>query len=225
MPETVRLDKKIAAKGAEIAQELQKVFHEKGIYVVNLIGSPGSGKTSLLEAMAPKIRGEAAVIEGDIETEEDKKRIERVGLPAHQIQTRGACHLDAGMIEAALREFSVDGVRFLFIENVGNLVCPSSFAIGEDIKVSVISIAEGSDKPIKYPAAIRVSSAMVLTKTDLAPYVDCDLEKMERDARAVNPAIETFRVSCRTGEGVGLFVDWLKKRHERMTSTARNGYA
>ena len=209
MSQTVKLEEKVRAKGWEIAEELRASFRRQGIFVVNLIGSPGSGKTSLLEALAPSVRGRAAVIEGDLQTDEDKQRVERAGLRAHQINTIGACHLDAGMIRDALAQFPLDGIDLLFIENVGNLVCPASFEIGEDIKVTVVSVTEGADKPAKYPKAMRVSSALVVTKVDLLPHLDCDVERMKRDAVVHQPDLKVFTTSAKTGEGLAEFLAWL----------------
>ncbi len=211
MARKIRLEKKVRAAGWRVAEKLRKRFREAGIYVVNLIGSPGSGKTALLEAMAPRLKGRAAVIEGDLQTDQDKRRIERAGLPAYEINTVAACHLDAKMISRAVEEFPLDGVELLFIENVGNLVCPASFEVGEDIKVAVISVTEGDDKPAKYPVALRVSAGMVVTKLDLLPHLDCDVDRMERDAFEANPGLKIFRTSAKTGEGVGEFIGWLEE--------------
>ena len=209
MAKKISLDERVEAKGREIAEELRALFRARGIFAVNLIGSPGSGKTSLLEAMAGQLRERAAVIEGDLETDEDKRRIERAGLPAHQINTISACRLDAAMVRRAVGEMALDGVRLLFIENVGNLVCPASCEVGEDVKVAVISVTEGDDKPAKYPVALRAAAALVITKTDLLPHLRCDVERMRRDAQAVNPGLKIFRTSATTGDGVGEFVAWL----------------
>ena len=210
MSKTVKLEKRVQAKGHEIALELRELFRKKGIFVVNLIGSPGAGKTSLLEALAQHIAGRAAVIEGDLATDNDKRRIEQAGLRAYQINTVGACHLDAAMVRDALKEFPLDGIGLLFIENVGNLVCPASFEIGEDIKVAIVSTTEGEDKPAKYPKAMKVSSAMVVTKTDLLPYVTCDVDRMERDVREIVPDMPVFRTAATTGEGVEAFLQWIE---------------
>lgn len=212
MVQKIQIEQKVQAKGHEIAEELRAFFRERGIYVINLIGSPGAGKTSLLEALAPHVAGKAGVIEGDLATDEDKKRVERAGLRAYQINTVGACHLDAGMIRDALREFPVEGLRLLFIENVGNLVCPASYEIGEDVKVAVVSTTEGDDKPAKYPKAMKVSSALVVTKIDLAPYLTCDVERISRDVRAIKPDMPVFMTSARTGEGVGSFLRWIEEQ-------------
>lgn len=215
MTKTIRMEEKVHAKGQEIAEELHGIFREKGLFVVNLIGSPGSGKTSLLEALAPAIRGRAAVIEGDLQTDRDKQRIERAGLRAYQINTVGACHLDAEMIRAAVEDFPLDdSLDLLFIENVGNLVCPAGFAIGEDIKVAVVSVTEGDDKPAKYPSAMRAAAALVVTKVDLLPYIDCDLNRMEQDARELNPSMPVFRSSATTGDGIDEFLAWLDEQRK-----------
>ncbi|MBN2327077.1 MAG: hydrogenase nickel incorporation protein HypB [Candidatus Omnitrophica bacterium] len=220
MSKTIQLEKKVQSKSAEIAEELHQFFCERGIFVVNLIGSPGAGKTSLLEAMAPRLKGQAAVIEGDLQTDEDKQRIEKAGLPAYEINTVGACHLDAKMIRAALDEFPLGKVKYLFIENIGNLVCPAGFALGEDFKVSIISVAEGHDKPAKYPTALRNSRAMVITKTDLLPYIPCDINRMENDALAVNPDLKLFRTSTGEKDSTNAFLDWIaqeaESRHKRL---------
>ncbi len=211
MTKTLKLEEKVKTKGRELSETLRRFFQEKKIYVVNLIGSPGGGKTSLLEALAERLQGRTAVIEGDLQTDKDKIRIEKAGLPAYQLNTLGACHLDAKMIQQAVDEFSLDGAKMLFIENVGNLVCPASFEIGEDIKVAVISVPEGDDKPAKYPTALRVSSAMVITKMDLLPYIDCNIEQMEQDARAIRPDIKIFKTSTKTGEGLDEFLAWIEE--------------
>ncbi len=218
MSTTIQLEKKVQAKSAELAEGLQAFFQKRKIYVINLIGSPGAGKTTFLEALAPKLKGLAAVIEGDLQTDEDKRRIEKAGLPAYEINTIGACHLDAKMIQTALEEFPLGQVKFLFIENVGNLVCPAGFDIGEDIKVALISVTEGDDKPAKYPIALQNSKALVITKTDLLPHLRCSVERMERDALAANPDLRIFQSSATTGDGTDAFLQWIteqaKTRHE-----------
>jgi hydrogenase nickel incorporation protein HypB len=209
MSQKVKLEERVGAANAEIAQALRQQFRARGIFVANFIGSPGSGKTSLLEALAPRLRGRTAVIEGDLQTDEDKRRIERTGLPAYQINTGGACHLDARMIREALAQFPLGAARLLVIENVGNLVCPASFELGEDVKVTVVSVAEGDDKPAKYPVALKRSAALVITKIDLLPYITCDPERMQRDALAANPALKVFMTSARMGAGLEEFHTWL----------------
>ncbi len=221
MTRKIRLEQKVQAKGHEIASELRGFFRDHGVFVLNLIGSPGSGKTTLLEALAPHVKGRAAVIEGDLATDNDKRRIEKAGLRAYQINTVGACHLDAGVVRDALTEFPLDDVDLLFIENVGNLVCPAGFDIGEDMKVAVVSVTEGDDKPAKYPKAMKVSSALVITKTDLLPYVHCDVDRIEQGVRAVVAGMPVFRTSAETGEGVTELFAWIQtKAHERRKGAA-----
>ena len=212
MSKKIKLEEKVRAKGQELAEELQTFFRENGIFVVNLIGSPGAGKTALLENLASKLDGRAAAIEGDLATDNDKRRLEAAGLRAYQINTVGACHLDAGMIRDALKEFPLDDVDMLFIENVGNLVCPAGFVLGEDMKVAVVSVTEGEDKPAKYPKAIRVSSALVVTKIDLLPYVNCDVSRIENDVQTIVPGMPVFKTSSQTGEGIDMLLDWFNQK-------------
>jgi hydrogenase nickel incorporation protein HypB len=212
MSKTVKLEAKVRAKGWEIAEELRARFRAQGVFVVNLIGSPGSGKTTLLEALAPRLAGRAAVIEGDLATDRDKQRIERAGMRAWQINTVGACHLDAAMVRDALQQFPLDGVDLLFIENVGNLVCPASFEIGEDVKVAVVAITEGEDKPAKYPKAMKVASALAVTKVDLLPHVPCDIARMEADVQDLVPGMPVFRTSATTGDGLDELLTWIDHR-------------
>ena len=218
MTKRVTVEQKIQAKGHEIAQELRERFRKQGVFVVNLIGSPGAGKTSLLEAMAPMIKGRAAVIEGDLATDEDKQRVERAGMRAYQINTVGACHLDAAMVREALEHFPLDNIEILFIENVGNLVCPASFDVGEDVKVAVVSTTEGHDKPAKYPKAMRVASALVITKLDLAPHLDYDLDRVHRDIDELVPGMPVFETSAKTGKGLDPFLKWIA---EKATAVSR----
>ncbi len=197
-----------------IAQENQRVFSERGIYVLNLMGSPGTGKTTLLERTLERLRGrwKVGVIEGDIATSQDAERIARHGVPTVQINTGGACHLDGNMIRGALGELDLEGLDLLVVENVGNLVCPAEFRIGEDDKVMILSVTEGEDKPLKYPLMFQVSSALLLNKMDLLPYVDFDLERFRQYALKVNPRLEIMEVSCKTGEGLDRWVQWLEGR-------------
>ncbi len=190
----------------------------RGVFVVNLISSPGAGKTSLLERTAALLRTRSpelsfAVIEGDIATDQDAERIRRQGVAAVQINTHGDCHLEARMVASALDQLAqlVDLSRLdlLLVENVGNLVCPTDFDLGETAKVVVASVPEGHDKPSKYPATFHAARALVVNKIDLLPYVDCDLDRLVGDARAINPKLVVFPLSCRTGEGVDAWVGWL----------------
>ncbi len=182
-----------------------------GIRTINVMSSPGAGKTTLLERTIARLRGEMAigVIEGDIETSADAERIETAGAETVQINTRGACHLEAHMIRAALKELDIAHINLLFIENIGNLVCPSEWDLGEDLRAVVVSTTEGDDKPAKYPQMFAVSQVMIVNKLDLLPYVDYDVEKVKRQALAINPQLRIFQVSCRTGEGLDAWCEWL----------------
>lgn len=184
-----------------------------GVLAVNLMSAPGAGKTVLLEATLEALKGEfqIGVIEGDLETENDAARIRARGVPAYQITTGTACHLDAHMLHEALHHVKLDGLDLLFIENVGNLVCPVVFDLGETYRVAVVSAAEGHDKPAKYPALFRTAHVTVLNKVDLIPYLDFDEAQFTADVRRLNPQMPILRVSCRTGEGISEWVQWLQK--------------
>jgi hydrogenase nickel incorporation protein HypB len=176
-----------------------------------MMSSPGAGKTTLLERTIERLRGRLTlgVIEGDIETTADAERIERAGAETVQINTRGACHLEARMVGAALDQLDLAGVDLLVIENVGNLVCPAAWNLGEDARVVLASTTEGDDKPAKYPQMFAAADALVVNKLDLLPYVDYDMAKVRRYALAVNPRLRVFELSCRTGEGLDSWCEWL----------------
>ncbi len=197
-----------------LAEANRKRFDEAGILVVNLMSSPGAGKTSLLEKTVDGLRGRLAmaVIEGDIQSTYDAERIHRKGVQAVQINTDGACHLDGGMIRKALDAIDLNGVDVLVIENVGNLVCPAEFNLGEHHKVMILSVAEGDDKPLKYPLMFQISSALLINKIDLLPYIDCDIKKIHERARQLNASQDVFEVSCRTGEGLEAWLAWLEAK-------------
>jgi len=194
-----------------LAAENRKIFKDLGVYVINLMSGPGAGKTSILEQTIKGVNGriKLGVIEGDIAGDDDARRIGNLGTPVVQINTGGACHLDANMIRVVMDDLPLKDIDLLFIENVGNLVCPAEFNVGEDIKVMLLSIAEGHDKPLKYPLMFQESTALILNKIDLLPYTDADLEKMRKDSLSLNPKLKIFDVSCRTGEGIGDWVNWL----------------
>ncbi len=208
----LKLANKILTANERIAEGNRKFFDDRGIFVMNLISSPGAGKTTLLETTIKAIGGEVnlGVIEGDIMGTDDAERIDRLGVPVVQINTGGACHLDASMISDVLGELPLDKIRLLFIENVGNLVCPAEFKLGEDVKVAILSLTEGHDKPLKYPIIFQESKALLISKIDLKPVLDVDVEKIKRDARSLNPSIEIFEVSSKTGEGIEQWVKWIK---------------
>lgn len=208
----VVVGKDILAVNRKRAEDLRARFKQMGIKVVNMLSSPGAGKTSILEATIPKLQKvRAAVIEGDVATTRDAERLSHLGIPLVQITTLGACHLDASMVWKALEEMDLSGVDLLFIENVGNLVCPASFDLGENLRVVVLSVAEGTDKLAKYPAAFLSSQVVLINKMDLVPYTDFDLERVLADVRAMKPDMKTFTVSCRTGEGIDKWVEWLEE--------------
>jgi len=201
----------ILAANDGTAQKVRQILAEHAIRSINMMSSAGAGKTTLLEKTIARLQGRLGigVIEGDVETTADADRIAAVGAPTVQIITQGNCHLEANMVRAALETLDLALIDLLFIENVGNLVCPANWNLGEDIKVVVVSTTEGDDKPAKYPQMFAVSEVMVINKTDLLPYVDYDMDAVKRFALAVNPHLHIFEVSCRTGEGLDTWCDWL----------------
>jgi len=196
-----------------LAESLAAIFRVKGILCLNLMSSPGAGKTSLLERTLSDLKDEfrMAVIEGDLQTDNDARRVAATGAQAVQVNTEGGCHLDSGMVLDALKSIDTEGLDILFIENVGNLVCPAEFNLGEDHKISILSVTEGDDKPEKYPLMFHISSVMLLNKTDLLPYVDFDLERASAHARKLNAEIHVLPVSCRNGEGLDQWYGWLRR--------------
>lgn len=206
----VRLATPVLQENNEAARENRTLFQEQGLFVLNLMSSPGSGKTSTLERTIEHMGDlKLAVIEGDIYTTRDAERIEARGVPVVQINTAGACHLDARMIKPALDDFDLGALDLLIVENVGNLVCPAEFDLGEDARAVVLSVAEGNDKPMKYPLIFRLARVALINKVDLLPYTDCDVAELERDMTLINPDLRMFRVSARTGEGFAPWVEWL----------------
>jgi len=216
MTKKVDVKEGILAKNQMIADSLKLLFSEKKVFVINFVSSPGSGKTSLLEKVLPilKERFNIFVIEGDLQTENDAERIRKIGVDAHQITTNGACHLEAAWVEKVVSNLDLDKIDIIVIENVGNLVCPSSYDLGEDLKAVIVSTTEGEDKPIKYPTMMRVSSAFVLNKMDLVPYLNFNVDKCIDYARGVNGSLEFFKTSCFTGDGIREFADWIAKKAE-----------
>jgi len=210
----VAVEKKVLGENDRIASELRSRFLERGIVCLNLVSSPGAGKTSLLERTlaAFALSRRVAVLTGDIQTDNDAVRLARFGFSTKQITTGGTCHLDARMIERALADWKLDDLEILFIENVGNLVCPASYDLGEAAKIVVLSVTEGEDKPLKYPAMFFRSELLVLNKTDLLPHVPFKMEAARENARRVHPGIEIVEVSCLTGEGLPQWQRWLESR-------------
>jgi len=207
----ISVETDILARNNLLAMANRDIFAEKGIFVLNLVSSPGSGKTTILEKTLRDLSAtkRCATIEGDQQTDNDAVRIAATGVPVKQINTGEACHLDARMIGNAVKEFDLDNLDILFIENVGNLVCPASFDLGENHKVVVLSVTEGEDKPFKYPQMFHASDVMLINKIDLLPHVDFDLAKCKKMALWVNPNITFFEVSAKTGEGLNEWYAWL----------------
>ncbi len=198
----------------EVTAKNKQRLDEKNIYVVNLMSSPGSGKTSILEKVIGRLKNELriAVIEGDIYTTKDAERIEAQGVEVVQINTGGACHLDGDMIKGALDELDLDAIDFLVIENVGNLVCPAEFEIGEDMKIAVLSTTEGNDKPLKYPLMFEKSAAVILNKVDLIEYTNFSKEEFYKDMKALNLNAKTFETSCISEQGIEELCLWIKEK-------------
>ncbi len=208
---TVRIEEDLLAKNDRFAAGNRMLFREKGIFVLNLVSSPGSGKTTLLERTLADLKEKVrfAVLEGDQQTSNDAERIAATGAPVRQINTGAGCHLDAHMVGHGVEAFDLDAVDILMIENVGNLVCPASFDLGEDHKVALLSVTEGEDKPLKYPHMFRAADLMIINKTDLLPYLRFDMEKCREFARQVHPGIEILELSCQSGEGMERWYEWL----------------
>jgi len=220
----VPLEKKVLSENDRLAAVLRERFRENNVLVVNLISSPGSGKTTLLEKTLEALpRSErVAVLTGDIQTENDANRLKRFGFPTKQITTGGTCHLDARMIDKHVADWRLDNVDILFIENVGNLVCPSSYDLGEAAKIVLLSVTEGEDKPLKYPSIFFKSELVIITKTDLLPYVPFDIAKAEENARKVHPGVEIVRVSCTTGDGLKEWLQWLERKKKTVYQKAES---
>jgi len=199
---------------SRIARENRKLFAENGLAVINLMSSPGAGKTSLLEQMGNYFQGKLSigVIEGDIQTTLDAERVAAAGLQAVQIETDGACHLDANMIRNSLENLDLGSLDLLVVENVGNLVCPAEFDVGEDHKVMMLSVTEGDDKPYKYPLMFKESRVLLISKVDLLPHLRCDVEKIKEAARSINPDLQIFEISSYTGQGLDDWHNWVKEQ-------------
>lgn len=216
------MEKSVLSENNRIAGELREALQASGALSLNFISSPGSGKTMLLEKTLELLPAHtrAAVLTGDIQTDNDARRLMRYGYPVRQITTGGACHLDAAMVENHLGTWLQHGLQLLLIENVGNLVCPTSYDLGEDAKVVVLSVTEGEDKPLKYPGIFRKAELMILNKVDLLPYVPFKLELARENARRMNPEIEIIETSCTTGAGLGQWMRWLEARAAKKVSAS-----
>ncbi|MCE5336562.1 MAG: hydrogenase nickel incorporation protein HypB [Desulfobacteraceae bacterium] len=197
-----------------LAAENRRKFDDAGIFVINLMSSPGAGKTSLLEKTIEALSGRIgiAVIEGDIQSSYDAERIQKKGVQAVQINTDGGCHLDGNMIQIALDALDLANVDLLIIENVGNLVCPAEFNLGEHEKIMILSVTEGDDKPLKYPLMFQICSVLLVNKIDLLPYVDCDMAKVRERIGQLNAKGRILEVSCKTGEGFAPWLSWIEEK-------------
>jgi len=218
----IEVEKKVLSENEQIAARLRRALTDAGTLTLNFIGSPGAGKTALLERTLERLppHTRAVVLTGDIQTENDAIRLQRYGYPVRQITTGGACHLDARMIENHLDGWIEKGLELLFIENVGNLVCPTSYDLGEDTKIVVSSVTEGEDKPLKYPGIFRKAELMILNKVDLLPHVPFKAELVKENARRIHPEIDIIETSCTTGAGFDRWLNWIAARAERKKAEA-----
>lgn len=207
----ITIERKVLEKNDEIAGRNRVLFAERGTFVINLVSSPGSGKTSILECTLERLqkRVRVAVIEGDVQTDLDAQRVAKFGVPVVQIVTHGGCHLDASLVHDALGQLDLKNVQLLIIENVGNLVCPANYDLGEALKVVVASTTEGDDKPLKYPGMFRNATVLLINKVDLLPYVNCSIQTLRANALLVNPSLTIFETSCTTKKGIAEWCEWL----------------
>ena len=224
MAERVEVRENVLKENDRIAGDLRRALADRGTLCLNLISSPGAGKTSILEGTLDALRAtplRVAVLTGDIQTERDADRLRRYGFPALQITTGGTCHLDASMVQRSMPHLPSADLDVLFVENVGNLVCPASYDLGEDAKVVVLSVAEGDDKPLKYPGIFRRARLMLLHKIDLLPHTRFDRAAAVADARRVNPGIEVVETSCVADPGLGAWTRWIEERLEEKRQAGR----
>ncbi len=213
MSAKIKIEKKVLSENDKIAAEIRERFHKNNVVSLNLVSSPGSGKTSLLEKTIAHFGREIRIglIAGDVQTENDANRLKAAGGEiVRPVVTGGLCHLDARMISKALENLDLEKTQMLFIENVGNLVCPSSYDLGEDMKIVMVSVTEGDDKPLKYPAMFRRSSVMIINKTDLLLHCDFNMDMARKNALKINGKLKIFEMSCRTGDGLDEWYSWLK---------------
>ncbi len=208
----INVEKKIQSDNERTASEIRQVFKDADVFVLNIISSPGSGKTTLLEGTLDRLASEfnILVIEGDVTTERDMDRVRAHGAGGIQINTGGGCHLSANMVQDVLGTLDLESADLVFIENVGNLICPATYDLGEDIRMVLLSTTEGDDKPMKYPAIFHESQMAVVNKIDLLPYLPYDIERAEKEVRVLNPQCEIMRVSALKGDGMDAWCDWLR---------------
>ena len=207
----ITVERKVLEKNDQIANELRNKFRSRKIFVINLLSSPGSGKTSLIEKTVEQLKGKfnISVIVGDVQTDNDAMQIGKLNIPVVQIITHSSCHLEAQLVRDAFKKIEDEPIDLLIIENVGNLVCPAGYDLGEDKKVVLLSTTEGDDKPLKYPAMFRNSSALVINKIDLLPYVNSSVEEIKKNAKSINCDLNIFELSCKTSEGIDEWCNWL----------------
>jgi len=213
----ITIERKVLEKNDEVARRNREEFERHGLFVFNIVSSPGAGKTSILERTLERIGGSLriAVIEGDVQTDFDARRVARYDVPVVQIVTNGGCHLEAKLVQDALAGINLAALDVLIIENVGNLVCPANYDLGEAMKVVVLSTTEGDDKPLKYPGMFLKASVLIVNKIDLVPYVNSDLAVLRRNALQINPSLKIFETSCTTLAGIPEWCDWLKSKASR----------
>lgn len=197
----------------DCSNEIKKKLTEKEVCLINVMGSPGAGKTSLITSIIKRLNGEyrIGVIEGDIAGQIDAEKMEKMGIPVVQLNTDGACHIEAMSVDNILPDFDLDALDIIFVENIGNLVCPAEFNIGENFRITILSIPEGDDKVEKYPLMFSTTDGLVMNKYDMMPYFEFDDKRVEQNAVDVNPDVDIFRVSSKTGEGMDELVSWIKK--------------
>ncbi len=214
MVKVINVRQSVFEENNKIAMRNRKIFDSANLFVVNLMSAPGSGKTSIIERTIEAFnqKFKIGVIEGDITSSIDAEKLEKKGIPVIQLNTGGECHLDANMVSQAIENFDFNGLDLIIIENVGNLVCPAEFKVGEDMKVMILSAPEGHDKPKKYPLMFMESSALIINKIDLLPYIDTDLETLIKNAKEINPSLQIFKTSAKTGEGIKDWTDWLSEK-------------
>ncbi len=211
--EIIKIERKVLAKNDAIASENRKLFTDSGVFTVNMVSSPGSGKTSLVERIIQHFGGRLniSVIEGDVQTDLDAQRVGAYNVPVVQIITNGGCHLEANLVKDSLSALDLVKTDLLIIENVGNLVCPAGYDLGEDMKMVVISVTEGDDKPLKYPKMFMNSKVLVINKVDLLPYVNCNIAGLKENALKINPDLVILETSCTSGAGINELCDFIEK--------------
>lgn len=210
----VTIERKVLEKNDEVASQNRELFKKHNIFVINMVSSPGSGKTSIIEKTLEYFAGKLkiSIIEGDVQTNLDALRVAKYNVPVVQIVTNGACHLEAKLVNDALLNLEIEGTKIIFIENVGNLVCPAAYDLGEDMKIVIASTTEGDDKPLKYPRMFLNASVLLINKTDLIPYINCNIETLKNNALQINPSLKVFELSCTSGTGINEWCEWLEKK-------------